>query len=104
MGRTNATYRDRLRALEDRWGEYRRTLRREDQAHFDRLFTHARNHADAGGLRNHEDPMVPVLVSIALAQEKRIAALEARVAAKAKEEKEGTEDERRERSEGHVQG
>ncbi len=81
MGRTNATYRDLLRALEERWQDYRRGLRREDQAHFDQLFTHARNHADASGLRNHEDPIVPVLFSIALAQETELAALEARVAA-----------------------
>jgi hypothetical protein len=79
MGRTNATYRDLLRALENRWQDYRRGLRRDDQAHFDRLFTHARNHADASGLQNHENPIVPVLVSIALAQEKRLVALEARL-------------------------
>jgi BMFP domain-containing protein YqiC len=79
MGRTNATYRDLLRALEERWAPYRRGLRREDQAHFDQLFTHARNHADASGLRNHEEPIVPVLFSIALAQEKQLATLEARV-------------------------
>ncbi len=79
MGRTNATYRDLLRALQERWETYRRGLRREDQAHFDQLFTHARNYADASGLQNHEDPVVPVLFSIALAQEKHLAALEKRV-------------------------
>ncbi|MFB6114321.1 MAG: hypothetical protein ABEJ58_09510 [Halodesulfurarchaeum sp.] len=79
MGRTNATYRDLLRALENRWQDYRRALRREDTEHFDQLFTHARNHADASGLRNHEEPMVPVLVSIALAQEKRLASLDDRI-------------------------
>jgi len=79
MGRTNATYRDLLRALEERWAPYRRGLRREDQVHFDQLFTHARNHADASGLRNHEEPIVPVLFSISLAQEKQLAALESRV-------------------------
>lgn len=79
MGRTNATYRDLLRALQERWGTYRRGLRREDQVHFDRLFTHARNYADASGLQNHEDPVVPVLVSIALAQEKHLLALESRI-------------------------
>ena len=79
MGRTNATYRDLLRAVESRWADYRRGLRRDDQAHFDRLFTHARNYADASGLRNHEDPIVPVLVSISLAQEKQLDALETRL-------------------------
>lgn len=79
MGRTNATYRDLLRALEERWQAYRRGLRLEDQPHFDRLFTHARNHADASGLQNHEDPIIPALFSIALAQERQLAAYESRL-------------------------
>jgi len=31
MGRTNPTYRDALRAIEERWAEFRRALRRRDQ-------------------------------------------------------------------------
>ncbi len=81
MGRTNPTYRDALRALEDRWGAFRRALRRRDQPRFDRLFEYAREHADAGGLLNHADPVVPALVSVALEQERRLDALEERVAA-----------------------
>lgn len=81
MGRTNPTYRDLLGSVEDRWGTYRRALRRDDRLHFDRLFVHARSHADASGLQNHDDPMASVLLSVALEQEKAIAALEARVEA-----------------------
>ena len=38
MGRTNPTYRDVLRSLEDDWTDYRRALRQQDQHHFDPLY------------------------------------------------------------------
>jgi len=69
MGRTNPTYRDALRAIKDRWAEFRRALRRHDQPRFDQLFEYAREHADASGLLNHQDPLVPALFSIDLEQE-----------------------------------
>ena len=49
MGRTNPTYQDALRAIEERWMEFRRALRRRDQPRFDRLFEYAREHADRAG-------------------------------------------------------
>lgn len=79
MGRTNPTYRDALTAIEREWGDYRRALRRRDRPHFDRLFAHAREHADAAGALNHTDPVVPLLLSVTLAQERRIAALAERL-------------------------
>ena len=86
MGRTNPTYRDALRAIEDRWAEFRRALRRHDQSRFDRLFEYAREHADASGLLNHQNPLVPALLSIDLEQEatledheERLEALERRL-------------------------
>jgi len=72
MGRTNPTYRDALRAIEERWAEFRRALRRRDQPRFDRLFEYAREHADASGLLNHQNPLLPALVSIDLEQEARL--------------------------------
>ena len=72
MGRTNPTYRDALRAIEERWAEFRRALRRRDQPRFDRLFEYAREHADASGLLNHQNPMLPALFSIDLEQEARL--------------------------------
>jgi hypothetical protein len=72
MGRTNPTYRDALRAIEERWAEFRRALRRRDQPHFDRLFEYAREHADASGLLNHQNPLLPALLSIDLEQEARL--------------------------------
>ena len=81
MGRTNPTFRDRLERLRADWSDYRRALRRRDEPHFDRLFEHARAHADACGYLNHDSPIVPVLLSVALEQQAKIAALEDRVAA-----------------------
>ncbi len=72
MGRTNPTYRDALRAIEERWAEFRRALRRRDQPHFDQLFEYARDHADASGLLNHQNPLLPALLSIDLEQEGRL--------------------------------
>jgi uncharacterized coiled-coil protein SlyX len=80
MGRTNPTYRDALRALEERWATYRRALRGRDQPRFDRLFTYARDHADASGLLNHETPLLPALFSIDVEQERRLDEHEERVA------------------------
>jgi hypothetical protein len=72
MGRTNPTYRDALRAIQERWTEFHRALRRRDQPRFDQLFEYAREHADASGLLNHQSPLLPALFSIDLEQEARL--------------------------------
>lgn len=79
MGRTSPTYRDTLRAVEERWTDFRRALRRHDQPRFDQLFTYAREHADASGLLNHRNPLLPALLSIDLEQETRLDAHEERL-------------------------
>jgi len=79
MGRTNPTYRDALRAIEERWAAFRRALRRRDQPRFDRVFEYARGHADASGLLNHQNPLLPALFSIDLEQEARLDAHEERL-------------------------
>jgi hypothetical protein len=79
MGRTNPTYRDALRAIEEHWADFRRALRRRDQPHFDQLFEYAREHADASGLLNHQNPLVPALFSIDLEQEARLDTHEERI-------------------------
>ncbi len=79
MGRTNPTYRDALRAIEERWSTFRRALRRRDQPRFDRLFEYAREHADASGLLNHQNPLLPALFSIDLEQEARLDEHEERI-------------------------
>lgn len=81
MGRTNPTYRDSLRREEEQWQSYRRALRLRDQEHYDRLWEHAAAYADAAGYHNHARTFDLVLLSVALAQERRIAELETRVGA-----------------------
>jgi hypothetical protein len=79
VGRTNPTFRDTLRAIEDRWSDYRRGLRRDDQPRFDALFEYATAHADASSYLNHETPMEALLFSVALEQEARLDDLESRL-------------------------
>jgi hypothetical protein len=79
MGRTNATYRDLLRAMESRWQEYRRALRHADQTVFDRLFEYARAHADPSGVQNHQFIEIPALISMLIEQQKQIEDLEERL-------------------------
>lgn len=79
MGRTNPTYRDTLRALQDRWSDFERALRCRDKPHFEHLFQYAHRHADAGGYQNHDEPLFPVILSILLEQEKQMQQLETRL-------------------------
>ncbi|MDZ7701211.1 MAG: hypothetical protein U5J98_03635 [Halobacteriales archaeon] len=79
MGRSKPTFRNYLDGLEDDWAPYRRTLRRRDQAHFDRLFEHARGHADAASQLDPADPRLAVLFSMLLAQQRELAALRERL-------------------------
>lgn len=81
MGRTNPTFRAVVDGTEKRWRAYRRALRHRDVEPYDRLFEHARAHADAGGALNHDEPLFPMLVSMHLEQARRLEALEARLAA-----------------------
>lgn len=81
MGRTNPTYRDAIQALERRWDDFKRALRRRHQPRFERLFEYAQAHADAGGYLNHDEPLFPILLSIDLEQETRLDELEDRITA-----------------------
>ena len=79
MGRSKATFRTYLDGLEDDWQPFRRTLRRRDQAHFDRLFERARGHADAATQLDAADPRLSALFSMVLAQERELQALRDRL-------------------------
>ncbi|NHN47890.1 hypothetical protein G9464_09800 [Halostella sp. JP-L12] len=92
MGRTNPTYRDLLRRTAERWETFRRGLRREERRRFDDLWEHAHRHADASGLLNHPDPIVPALFSMALEHQRRIDELGARLDA-VEDDREGGGDE-----------
>nr|WP_305794492.1 hypothetical protein [Halomarina rubra] len=68
-----------LRGIEERWSDYRRALRRDDQFVLDRLFEYAGEHADAASYLNHRSPLLPVFVAVDLEQEKRLDDLEDRL-------------------------
>jgi hypothetical protein len=79
MGRTNPTFRDTLRQIENDWDSFRRGLRRRDHEHYDSLWKYAREHADAGGNLNHPNPTEVMLLSVCLGQQRRVAELEHRI-------------------------
>jgi len=79
MGRTNPTFRDRIRGIEDNWQPFRRGLRSRDQPHFDACFDAAVAHADAAGYQNPVDPWPAILLSVVIEQQRRINALEAKL-------------------------
>lgn len=79
MGRTNPTYRDRLRRVQDNWSDYRRALRQRDQASFDALWEDAGQYADAAGYQNPPRTFDAILISMLLAQHTRIQELEDRL-------------------------
>jgi hypothetical protein len=47
MGRTVPTFVQLIQDAAERWKKFRRALRREDQPHFDRLFTRVRCYTQA---------------------------------------------------------
>lgn len=68
-----------LEGEKSRWGDYRRALRRQDKPAFDQLFEYADAHADASGYLNADDPMMPILFSMLLEQQKQLNELEGSV-------------------------
>ncbi|WP_276252512.1 hypothetical protein [Halomontanus rarus] len=85
MGRTNPTYRDALRRLEEEWEPMRRGLRREYQDDFDRLFARARGFADAASYANPPDPERALVFSVLLAQEVELRELREKLEAVSRE-------------------
>src|SRR5271168_4052926 len=76
MGRTVPTFVQLIQQAAERWAKFRRALRREDQPHFDRLFLCVRSYTHAATYQCSDSPMEAIFLTIALDQEKRIAALE----------------------------
>jgi hypothetical protein len=76
MGKTRATYRDRLQGFENDWKRFRRALIKEYQPHWDEVVVQAHQHAHAGGNVNPVEPKWAIVFSVLVSQEKRIAELE----------------------------
>jgi hypothetical protein len=76
MGKTRATYRDRLQGFENDWKSFRRALIREYQPHWDEVVVQAHQQAHAAGNQNPVEPKWGIIFSVLVSQEKRIAELE----------------------------
>ena len=76
MGRTVLPYSQVWEAERQRWQKFRRALRREDQAHLDRLFESARLHLQAGVYASNPCPLESILLSMLLEHQKDLSALE----------------------------
>ena len=70
MGRTVLPYSQVWEAERQRWQKFRRALRREDQAHLDRLFESARLHLQAGVYASNPWPLESMLLSMLLEHQK----------------------------------
>ena len=79
MGRTVLPYSQVWEAERQRWQKFRRALRKEDQAHLDRLFESARLHLQAGVYASNPWPLESMLLSMLLEHQKDLSALEERL-------------------------
>lgn len=79
MGRTLSTTNQLIREEETAFANFRRTLRKADQRHFDALFAAARLHTAAISQANHALPFEAVLLAMLLEQQKQIEALQRQI-------------------------
>ena len=79
MGRTVLPYSQVWEAERQRWQKFRRALRKEDQAHLDRLFESARLHLQAGVYASNPWPLESMLLSMLLEHQKDLMALKKRL-------------------------
>lgn len=79
MGRTLPTFNTYLEQEIAQWAAFRRALRREDKAPFDRLFALAKRHMAEAAFAARPIPFDAVLMAILLEQQKDLEALDARL-------------------------
>jgi hypothetical protein len=79
MGRTVLPYSQVWEAERQRWQKFRRALRKEDQAHLDRLFESARLHLQAGVYASNPWPLESMILSMLLEHQKDLMALKKRL-------------------------
>ncbi len=72
MGRTVMPYSHVMESERERLKPFRRSLSKEDQEAFDRLFDRAKFHTSAGVYMAHPCPMETILLSICLEHGKMI--------------------------------
>jgi hypothetical protein len=79
MGRTVLPYSQVWEEERERWRKFRRALRKEDQAHLDRLFESARLHLQAGVYAANPWPLESMLMAMLLEHEKAISTVAERL-------------------------
>ncbi|MGE5187598.1 MAG: hypothetical protein ACM3JE_01075 [Betaproteobacteria bacterium] len=79
MGRTVESYRIALEEEIHRWKSYEKALRSEDKEAFDALMDACRSYASAGSNATQPILFEPMILSILLSQQKKIARLEKRL-------------------------
>lgn len=72
MGRTLSTTNQIIQEEQTAFANFRRTLRRADQRHFDALFAAARLHTAAISQANHALPFEAILLAMLVEQQKQI--------------------------------
>lgn len=79
MGRTTQTMTQLVAQEEAYWAPFRRALRKEDQAIFDRLFAAARHHSAPAHYASHSTPFDSILLSMILEAMKAVEAIRERL-------------------------
>jgi hypothetical protein len=72
MGRTLSPFSQLIEQERRTWGPFKRALRKEDQATFDRLFDYAKLHVQAGVYLSRPWPFEVIAMAILLEQQKRL--------------------------------
>jgi len=78
VGRTVPTYRMHLEGILSRWQDYRRALREEDRALFDKVVNGARQHASAAGYCAHLDPVETALLGMLIELQREVEQIRSR--------------------------
>lgn len=81
MGRTTQTMTQLVAQEEAYWTPFRRALRKEDQAVFDKLFAAARHHTAPAHYASHATPFDSILLAMLLEAMKAVEALRRRLEA-----------------------
>ena len=76
MGRTVPTWRDRFERRVEYWSSFRKTLRSEERAEFDRLLKSVRSRSSACGMLPASDELEPAMLAMLVELSSRISKLE----------------------------
>ncbi|MBE7410963.1 MAG: hypothetical protein L6Q54_04610 [Leptospiraceae bacterium] len=64
MGAQMPTYSNYLQSLSEEWKPFKKTLNREEQVYFDKLFAIAIQHSHAGSMQSNPFPLEVVFMTV----------------------------------------